>query len=511
MTTQREAPQLEETRGAHRLSTRALGAPAITLMIIAASAPLTVIAGGVPTSFAVTGSMGIPIGYLVLAVMLIVFSVGFAAMGRFITNAGAFYPYIARGLGRPLGVGASFTALVAYNTMQIGIYGLFGFQLADVINQKFGIETPWWLWVLLCIAVVGVLGVNRVDLSAKVLGALVLLEFAVVIIFDVVALSVAPEGANMVTLNPSVITDPVFGIVLLFNFAAFMGFEGAAIYSEEAKDPKRTVPRATYAAVAIIGLFYAFSAWAFSIGIGPSNIVDASREAGPGLMFAFMGENVGIIVADLMMVLFLTSLFAALQSFHNAVARYFFSMGREGVLPRAFSRTNRAGAPVAGSIAQSTIAVLVVMGFALAGGLLGGDAELGPLFPVFTMFTWLTNTGAMGLVLLMLLSALAVIGFFRRNHHGLNVWTRIIAPTISALFLLWVLFMVLTNFQLMLGQAVPDASTFVLPGLIFAGMLGGLIWGLVLKSRDPALYRNIGHGADGPEDVDADADAGSSR
>src|SRR5699024_2720206 len=81
------------------------------------------------------------------------------------------------------------------------------------------------------------------------------------------------------------------GIILVFGVAAFMGFEGAAIYREEAKDPKRTVPRATYLAVAIIGVFYAFSAWAFSVGIGPSNIIGKSQEFGPDLMFVFMSDH----------------------------------------------------------------------------------------------------------------------------------------------------------------------------------------------------------------------------
>lgn len=483
----------------HELSRRRLGVPAITLMIIAASAPLTVVAGGVPTSFAVTESMAVPVGFLILAVMIVIFAVGFTAMGRFITNSGAFYAYVSQGLGRPLGVGTSFVALVAYNAMQVGIYGLFGFQLSLFIEAKTGMASPWWVWIFLCIIVVAILGMNRIDLSAKVLGILVALEFIVVIIFDVVALAVAPEGVTATTLDPTAAFTPVIGIVLLFNFAAFMGFEGAAIYGEEAKDPKRTVPRATYAAVLIIGLFYALSAWAFSVGIGPSQIVGESQAFGPDLMFIFAGEHMGVIMADIMTLLFLTSLFAALQSFHNAVARYLFSMGREGVMPRAFARTSRAGAPIAGSITQTIIAVIVVAGFALAGDAFGGAASLGDaafLFPVFTMFTWLTNTGALGLVLLMLLAAIAVIGYFGRNQHGQNIWTRVVAPALSIAFLAWVLYLALTNFQLMLGQAEPDITTFVLPGLLFVGLIAGIVWGYVLKAKDPALYAGIGHGTE---------------
>ena len=496
-----QAPGAPGQAGQHDpgLSRRRLGVPAITLMIIAASAPLTVVAGGVTTSFAVTGSLGVPLGFLLIAVILTVFAVGYTAMGRHITNAGAFYAYISRGLGRAAGVGASLIALVAYNAMQIGIFGLFGFQLSMFLEAKFGFASPWWVWIIIGIVAVGILGVNKIDVSAKVLGLLVALEFLVVIVFDVYSLVVAPEGVTATTLNPAELFGPSLGIVLVFGVAAFMGFEGAAIYGEEAKDPKRTVPRATYAAVAIIGIFYAFSAWAFSVGIGPSNIVSASQEFGPDLMFVFMSDHVSVIFVDIMNILFLTSLFAALQSFHNAVARYFFSLGREGVLPAWFARTGESGAPWAGSLAQTVIALVVTAGFALAGGVFGGEAALGEqgfLYPVLTMFTWLTNTGAMGLVMLMAVIAAAVIGFFARDRRGLSVWTTLVAPLVSGLLLAWVFVMIIANFHLQLGQEAPSASTYVLPIIVGLAGLAGVIWGLALRAKRPEVYARIGRGTE---------------
>lgn len=505
------------------LSRRTLGVPSITLMIIAASAPLTVVAGGVTTSFAVTGSLGVPLGFLLIAVILTIFAVGYTAMGRFITNAGAFYAYVAQGLGRPLGVGGALVALVSYNAMQVGIYGLFGFQLSMFLEAKLGFASPWWLWVFLCIVVVGVLGVNRVDLSAKVLGALVALEFVAVIIFDIVSFTTAPEGVSTAALNPNALFGPALGLILVFGVAAFMGFESGAIYGEEAKDPKRTIPRATYLAVAIIGVFYAFSAWAFSVGIGPSQIVAASQEAGPDLMFVFMTEQTSVIVADIMTILFITSLFAALQAFHNAVARYLYSLGREGVVSHRFSHTSRSGAPWAGSVAQTIIAVVVVAAFALAGDAFGGAealfGELSFLYPVLTMFTWLTNTGAAGLVLLMALTAFAVIGFFRKRSSELSAWTTIVAPSIAGLLLAAMFVMILGNFPLMLGQTEPDLTTFLLPGIVIAAFVIGIVWAFVLRQQRPRLYAQIGHGTEpgayGTEVVDvveaADAEGSDAR
>ena len=504
------APTMPPPTTSGDLGHRRLGVPSVTFMIIAASAPLTVVAGGVTTTFAVTGVIGVPLSFILLAAALAVFAVGYAAMSRYVTNAGAFYAYIAQGLGRPFGVGASLVALVSYNAMQIGIYGLFGFQASMFLEAKLGIVTPWWLWILVCIVIVGILGVNRVDLSAKVLGALVALEFVAVLVFDLVALAVAPEGLSTAALQPSNLFVPGVGAVLAFGIAAFMGFESAAIYGEEAKDPKRTVARATYSAVAIIGVFYAFSAWAFTVGIGPSKIVEASATAGPDLMFAFMGEHAPLIISDIMQVLFLTSLFAALQSFHNAVARYLYSLGREGVLHRGLGAV-RAGsrAPWAGSVAQSVIALVVTLAFVVAGEGLGLKADFAPvefLYPVLTMFTWLTNTGAMGLVLLMGIIAIAVIGFFRRDRRGVSTWAAVIAPAISAIVLFTVFGLIVANFDVLLGQTEPSALTFVLPALLIVPGILGVVWAFVLRRRDPELYRNIGHGIEEAEAAAFDHD-----
>ena len=97
-----------------RLSTTAL-----VFIIIAASAPLTVLAGGVPTSFAVSGLLGVPLGYLVLGVILVLFAVGYGRMSSRIQNSGAFYAYVSEGLGNRQGIAAAILALVAYNMMQI--------------------------------------------------------------------------------------------------------------------------------------------------------------------------------------------------------------------------------------------------------------------------------------------------------------------------------------------------------------------------------------------------------
>ncbi len=474
------------------LDRRRLGVLSVTFMIVAASAPLTVLAGGVTTTFAVTGVIGVPLSFVLLGLVLTLFAVGYASMSRFVTNAGAFYAYIAQGLSRPLGVGAALVALVSYNLMQVGLYGLFGFTVASMLSAKTGVSVPWWVPVLVCIAVVAWLGVNRVDLSAKVLGVLVGLEFLAVLVYDILAFAVAPEGTSAVALNPASLFVPGIGAVFSFGIAAFMGFESAAIYGEESKDPRKTVARATYLAVAVISTFYALSAWAMTVGAGPSAIVAESTEFGPDLMFVFLETHGAVLLRDLAQILFVTSIFAALVSFHNAVARYFFSLGREQVVPAVLAKVRRtSGAPYAGSLAQTAIAVVLTTGFALA----GSGSELGELYPVLTMFTWLTNSGALGLVLLMTTVSLAVIGFFRRQSGvDTSAWKHRSAPALAFVLLGTVTVLIVVNFDVLLGQAEPTALTYLLPAMIFLPGVAGVIWGLRLKRTRPELYKAIGHG-----------------
>ena len=475
-----------------RLGARRIGVPALVFMIIAASAPLTVMAGGVPSNFAVTSLVGIPLSFLVLGVVLVLFSIGYAAMSRHVHNAGAFYAYIAKGLGKPVGVGASLVAVVAYNCMQIGIAGMFGFALSSFLEGTVGISLPWWACALVAWVVVGVMGINRVDLSAKVLGIVVAAEFLVVIVYDLMAFGAAPEGVSADGLVPDQLFATGVGAALAFSIAAFMGFESGAIYNEEVKDPQRTAGIATLIAIGVIALFYAFSSWAMVVGEGSSAVIARSQEFGPDLMFVFLAERAGEWFVTLANLMFITSLFAALVAFHNIVARYFFSLGRERVLPGWLDATGRrSGAPVAGSLAQSALALVVILVFAVAGA---GSED--PLFPVLTLFTWLTNMGAFGLVLLMALASMAVVGYLRHLSAEYSAWTRLIAPGLAAVGLVLLFGVIVANFNVLIGTEDATVLSWLLPAIVLVPGLFGTLWARWLRAARPDTYRGIGKGGE---------------
>ncbi|MFF5175896.1 APC family permease [Micromonospora sp. NPDC000089] len=460
-----------------------LGTMHLVFFVVAASAPLTVLGGGVTTMYAVSGNIGAGLSFLLLAAVLGVFAIGYAAMSRYVTNAGAFYSYIANGLGRAGGVAGSAIAMVAYNTIQIGLYGLFGAILADFMKAKADIDLQWWAWALAAWVVVAILGLLRVDLNATVLAVLLVAECVAVLIFDFVAIGHPADGVTADGFLPTNLFSNGFGAVLALGIASFTGFESGAIYSEEVRDPKRTVARATFIAVAFTGLFYGFSAWAMTIVTGPANTPAAAAEAGPGLVFGTLAQYAGNAVADIANVLFITSVFAALLSFHNGVARYLFALGREGVLPAFLATTSRrTDAPIVGSLLQSALAVVVFLAFAFA----GRD-------PVVDLFTWLSGSSAVGVVLLMTLTSAAVLGFFRKRPDlRESTWRRAIAPALGTILLAAVLLGVLINFESLLAPGTAAYIHWTLIALPLVAGLIGLLWGLALKSSRPQVYANIG-------------------
>ncbi len=465
------------------LQRRRIGVPDIVFFVVAASAPLTVAAGGIPQTFAVTGVVGLPLVFVVLALTLVVFSAGYAAMSRRISGAGAFYAYIAQGLGRVTGVGAASVALISYNCMQIGIYGLFGFTTADFIKSKTGVDLPWWAVVLAAIAVVGTLGYRRIDLNARVLAVLLICESLTVLVFDVSQFSTAPHGIPLHPFSIGAMTAGATGAAFCFTMASFMGFESAALYAEECENPRRTIGRATYIAVGVIGVFYALTAWAMVVGAGQGKILGDAEHNGPNLVFVLGARSLGSGFADIAQLFLITSLFAALLSFHNAVARYFFALGREGVLPARLGAAHpRHGSPATGSLTQSLLAAAVIAVFALL-----------RLDPMNDLFNWFTNLGALGVILLLTITSVAVAAFFRRHPaRGEAAWSRLIAPVIAAVALLAVFVTALLNFNVLLGTDSGSVLSWLLPGLIFVAGAIGLAHGLRLKRNRPEVFAGIG-------------------
>ncbi|WP_066911047.1 APC family permease [Millisia brevis] len=461
---------------AHRLRGN-LGVVAIVFMVLAAAAPLGVIGGPVPIAIATGNGAGFPATYIVATLVLLLFAVGFTAMTPFVPQAGAFFSYVNRSWGLRTAIGTAFVAVVTYAAMETAVYGLLGPQLNALSGTFGGPQFPWWIWALLAFAVITYLGYRNIELSSRVLGVLLVAEIAVVVLLDVVIIARGgADGLSTGIADPAAITSGAPGIGLLFAIISFLGFEATAIFRDEAHDPDRTIPRATYSALILVGVFYAISSWALISAWGDDEAIRVAGEAPDTMLVDTARIYVGTITADVIQVLFVTSLFACILSFHNVVSRYLFALAGRGFLPQRFAVPHgRHGSPHRASLALSAVIAVLVVAAVVTG-----------LDPSAQFYTWLSGITTVGVLGLLVVTSTAVLRFFAADPRGHSRWRVTVAPAAGLIGLIAFFVLILTN----LGSLVGGSA--LLAGVVVGVLVVAFAAGVLLAHRRGARPHTSG-------------------
>ncbi|MDO6145137.1 APC family permease [Paenarthrobacter aurescens] len=450
--------------GGVRLRANKLGVVAIAFFAIAAAAPMAAVVGASPVIFSASGP-GTPVIYVIAALLVALFSVGYLRMSQHITNAGGFVAYIAKGLGNKWATGGAGIAILTYLSLQIGLWSQFGVFAQQLIESLTGLGLPVYFWIVVVMAITTVLTMKGVDASLKVLGVLILGETLVVAAL-VISL-VAQKGLGIFTLagfTGESIFGPGLGISLLFAFACFTSFEATVVFAEEAKEPRRTIPRAAYLVIAFIGVFYMVSTWAISGAVGIDGIQAVATENPSGMIFELAESSAGAWLSIAMQVLVVTSFIAMLLGLSNMFSRYLFALGRAGALPAKLSSVSATGAPSFAGLVNSLAVLAVISAFLLA----GAD-------PIATVFAWFVALGTAGFISILLLTSAAVLVYFARSGTRDNLWVTVIAPALSFLAFVVVGYLTLENYDVLLGGAGGVARWLLLgiPLIFLAGLIRG--------------------------------------
>lgn len=454
----------------------------LAFFVVAAAGPLLVVAGYAPLAFMI-GGIGAPGAQLVASLVLLLFAVGLTRMSLRIKNAGAFYAYIGQGLSKPIGGGAATMALMAYSIIAVGQLGAVGAFAESGLNDVVGLDLPWWIYSAVSLAVVALLAHRQISLSAKVLGVALLAEAGVLLLLAAGVLAKGgPEGFDLASFEPnSVFAGGGTGAMFAIVFGAFIGFESTAIYSEEARDPERTIPRAVYLAVGFLGVFYTFMAWIVYVAYGRSEIVAAAAADPVGLVFAAMDHYVGPGASTAMELLLISSAFASILAFHNTSARYMFTLARERMLPSVLASVHpQHRSPYVASLTQAGLGALFLVVFAA----MGAD-------PYLQMFLLLVAPGVLSVIVLQAVCSLSIAVYFRRETAGspLSPWATLVAPALSLVGLTVASWLIIDNFELLSGRE--DWVNVLLLALLPATFVLGMVRALVLRGNDPEAYRQL--------------------
>ncbi|WP_020667732.1 APC family permease [Amycolatopsis nigrescens] len=457
------------------LAGNVLGVPGIVFLVLAAVAPLTGMVVIAAIGIAVGNGGGMVAAFLLATVVLLLFAVGYAQMSKVLTSAGGFYAFVVKGLGKTPGLIAGFVAMLGYNCFVAGAIGTSGFFTSTAIKDVFGLDLEWIFWSALSVVLVLLLSRRGIAVSAKVLGVSLILEVSILLIMDFSVLF--RHGFSFAAFSPSVLFQGATGLALLFAANAFIGFEATALFGEEARDPRRTIPRATYIAIGFIGVFAAFTTWAVVSAIGAEQAQDvaAAHLSTGDLVLSVAQEYLGGPLTKLMLLLLVVSLFAALLALHNSATRYLYALGRVGVLPRPLGRTHpRNGAPRSASIAQLAFGSVVALVFWLAG-----------LDPVADLTASMTGFGTLGILTLQLFAAVAILVHFRRTRDRRIVRT-LLAPGLGAVGLGIIVTLAILNFPTLAGSS--NGVVPLLPWLLVVVALAGLLVAGWLRRFRPSVY-----------------------
>jgi amino acid transporter len=460
-----------------------LSTPKIVFLVVAAAAPMASMVGTVPLAFAIGNGPGFPAMFVFAGLTLLCFSVGYATMSRRIVNVGGFYTYLAAGLGRIPAVGGGLVAVLAYNTATVGLAGAFAY-FAQLAGAAFGLNLPWPVWAALGLLVMGLLGYRAIDMSVRVLAVLMILEVGILVLLDGAVIVRHGLGAfPAVSFSPNVVFGTAVGVSLMFAFISFIGFESAALYGEESRNPRKSVPRATYISVVLIAVFYALSSWVGVGAVGPDQLAAVAGQQQGMLFFNLGNDYLGSAITNVMQLLLITSLFAGMLGMHGAANRYLFVLGREGVLPRFLGASRaKSGSPHKASLTQTAFCVAVMGIFALA----GADPYLG-------IATTMLGLGTLGIIVLQAAAALSVIGFFTRRS-GKHWWRTFVAPGLGFAGLATSVVLLVDNFSVLAGT--PNPVVAALPWLVLAAAVGGIGYAIWLRARRPEKYAGLAAGTE---------------
>lgn len=461
----------------NRLSEGVLGSVDITFMVLAVAAPMAIVVATMPIAFALGNGEGAAGTYALSGLAIALFAIGYVRLLPFIRNAGAFYAIISQTFGKVPGLAGSYVALTSYVALCCATLGALAYFTTNLL-LSLGVDSIHWGGVALgVIAILAVLSYFRIDFTAKLLALALGAEVLAILVLDFAILFTEGTGAPGRVFAPAIIFAPGLGVSAIYAFNSVVGFEATAIYQEEARNPTVSIPRATYAAIAVICIFYVFTAYCLIVASGPSVAAAAGEDPGQ-FVFGLARRYLGPHGETLLSVLVITSAFAAVLGLFNNSVRYVFALARDGALPAPLARTRRAnGAPFAAGLPVIVLLSLVITLFALAG-----------LDPLLSLTTALTGFGSVGLMALLTITAFAVPVFLRREKGGFGLVS--LFPFVGGLLLLTGTFLSVSNYPLLTGTH----STIInrLPVLLLLIAAAGAVQAAVLRRSYPATFHRIG-------------------
>ena len=416
-----EADQSGTSKGtvASELQANAVGLPGILMQGIATIGPSFAILA----SFVfIVGFAGIvtPWAFLFGGILLGLQALSAAQLAKVFPSAGGWYTWIARAFHPRAG----FFAGVLFSIWLPPVATLTMSYLAKTvlepgIKSEWGVDIPWWIWVVLGVALVIFFAYRGIAISEKALIITGGIEIVIMVALAFTGLaSPGPGGFSWAPLNPGhfgLAGNLFLGVV--FSIFAFSGWESTGPLAEESRNPKRNVPIGLVGSVAVLTVYFVFVTWGYLVGIGTSKVGGIATAT--TFPVQTLAQRVWGGAWVLLLFALLNSAIALSIACFNGGTRTWYAMGRSGVLPKMVGKVNATRKTPDNAIALQ-VGVQVI---AFACVLIWGVANV--------FFSW-ANAITIGLVLMYVLCNIGVVRYYLTEGRAqFNPLLHVVVPVVA--------------------------------------------------------------------------------
>ena len=453
------------------LQHRAIGFWGALAMSVAAMGPLL---GALSVAPLIASQAGFSTPFIFLVSWIAMFAVALT-IGRFcgvLPGAASIYSYITHGLGERAGfltAWLSFSYYLLFVPLLLAAIGIYGEAMA---NDVFKVSIDWWVWSLLSAAIVTTLAIIGIGLSMRIDLTLAVLcdGFLLLISLIIIGKVIGDGDFTLAPLSPSHAPSSFTGLslALAFGILIFLGFEQCFVLGEEVDDPHGNVPKAIYAALAIVGTILFLATFAMIIGFGANGmgrLGDLVASQGTP-WFSLVKTRIGQGWVDVLEVLIVLSILSNTIASTNSVVRIQYGMGRAHALPRQLGWTLP-------SRRTPYVAIAVTMTMSLAITLIAG----GVWSPV-SLFAFGGFAIGFAAAVAFIVIAISALVYFHKVSDGAGAFRNWAVPIIAAVILLPVVY---TSFYPDPGYPLKWAPRMVI-GWLAVGIVY-LVWRVRSKQR----------------------------
>lgn len=457
----------------NELKRDSLGLPSAMGMSLAFISPTI---GVIFISALIAGKAGVssPLTFILGTLGIALMASTLAQFTKRVTSAGTFYKFITLSLGRRAGFVAGMLLIFAYALQSPLNTNLFGGFVHATLQSDFGINIPWWLLMIIIVGAVGLLAWYSVHTSMQFDIAFLIAEVvAVGILLVLIVFRGGDSGQVPQAFTPTHSANGAGGLGQAFVFIvlAFFGFESCSTVAEEVRRPRRNLPIALIGSVLLTGAWFTFAMYSIIVGYGAKHIDALASASAP--LHDLAQRYIGHWYSDVVDLAAVSALIAVLLAIHTANFRVLYSLGRDGLLPRALGRTHPRHKTPHIAIISYSIGTLVI-------GLLAG-AGWGPM----AAFGNLGYLSSLGILPIFIITNVSLTVFMRRRYPSeFSVLKHAIFPALSSITFVAAIWLNIHPW--------PQSPLNAMPWIIIAVVIIAAVWGSVLKQRNSPTLDRLG-------------------